>query len=200
LKSGTVLGVEDLWVTVTRQRFLQASTQKVVSRVLDTRQASTAANTIDDRHQEDEASRHWDVRDVGGPDLVDSGNLQIVQQIRVDGVLRGWLARVGFGHRALESHQPHQPLPGRRHGRRVTRGIEEAASPDCACREIPGLRWRKPRGARRDSRAHPSGSRWSGDPPPGPGARPAGSRGARCSSGSSRCRPSCSSSRRKKRG
>jgi hypothetical protein len=42
--------------------------------------------------------------------LVDSGNLQIVQQIRVDGVLRGWLARVGFGHRALESHQPHQPL------------------------------------------------------------------------------------------
>jgi hypothetical protein len=41
LKSGTVLGVEDLWVTVTRQRFLQASTQKVVSRVLDTRQAST---------------------------------------------------------------------------------------------------------------------------------------------------------------
>ena len=65
---------------------------------------------IDDRHQEEEASRHRDVGYIGGPDLIDLANLQIPQQIRVDRVFRGGLARVRLRRGALEPHQPHQSL------------------------------------------------------------------------------------------
>jgi len=45
---------------------------------------------VDDRNQIAEAPGHWDVRDVGGPDLVRPKDGEVAQQIREFLVLRRW--------------------------------------------------------------------------------------------------------------
>ena len=99
---------------------LNASMQKPVSSVLDSRHARTRREYQYDRHQVGEAARHRDVGDIAQTWFCDR---EPPQQIRVDGVVRRRRARCGLWRRALQPHQPHQALePTTTHGRRHATG------------------------------------------------------------------------------
>ena len=65
---------------------------------------------VDDCHQVREAMRHRDIRDIRRPDLIGAANIQVSQQVRVNGMLRRGLAGVWLGRDRLDSHQSHETL------------------------------------------------------------------------------------------
>ena len=69
-----------------------------------------AAEPVDHCHQVHEALAQCAVGHIGAPDLVDAGDRQATQQIRIDGVLGMGLAGSGLGRQPLQAHAPHQPL------------------------------------------------------------------------------------------
>lgn len=58
--------------------------------------------------QVDESAPHWNVRQIRGPDLVESVDNEIPQQVRIDPVFRMRLASVAFAVDGLDSHLGHQ--------------------------------------------------------------------------------------------
>ena len=146
---------------------LNASMQKPVSSVLDSRHARTRREYhVDDRHQVGEAARHRDVGDIRGPDLVRPCDREPPQQIRVDGVVRRRRARCGLWRRALQPHQPHQALDAL--------PIDHGALGLQRLRDSSGCRRRDAADA-----ARRSGASTPAPPRPGPPARSTRSTGSR---------------------
>lgn len=82
-----------------------AATPKSGPGVLESFQAGTLRLQDYDSHQVQEASRHGDVDDVRGPELVDSINLDSFQQVGIDSVSRRRLPAV----KQAQGGKPHLP-------------------------------------------------------------------------------------------
>ena len=108
---GALVGVEDLRPSVVARGVLQGVHAEIDGHGV--RQApgkDGAGVPVDDGDHVPPAALERDVRDVGGPDLVRSSDVQPSQQVGVDLVLRMRPARVWSRDKGLESHHPHQAL------------------------------------------------------------------------------------------
>src|SRR5947209_8575807 len=65
---------------------------------------------IHDRDEVEKSLLHRHIGDVCGPDLIRPANLEVSEQVRVDGMLRVRLARPWLGGHRLEPHHAHEPL------------------------------------------------------------------------------------------
>ncbi len=106
----TLVGVEDIGVPLA-QRFRQGRDAKAgVEQVRQSPSEDVAAHPVHDGDQVEKAVRHWDVRYIGGPHLVNPRDRQPAQQIRVNPMF----GRRPAGPRALvdsrQAHSLHQVL------------------------------------------------------------------------------------------
>lgn len=110
-KLRSLVGVENRWSAITAQGLLEGLDTKVRLKGIGNPPGQDfAAVPVHNGHKVHKPSFHWDVGDVGGPDLVGPFYDQIPQQIWVDFVLRMGPTGSRLGVYGLDAHQPHQPL------------------------------------------------------------------------------------------
>ena len=110
----TLVGIEDLRLTVPGERFLEGLDTKIsAERVGQSPRQHRAAHPVHDDHQVEEPLGHRDVGDVRAPHLIDPLDRDPAEEVRVDLVRRGCLARVRAlvdRHQAGEPHQASDPF------------------------------------------------------------------------------------------
>ena len=104
-----LIGVEDFRLAVAGDGFLKRIDAEIRGqRIGEPPGEHAAAGPIDDRHEIDEAPAHRDVGDIRGPDLVGPVDLQVPEQVRIDGMGRMAPAGIGLPVQRLDTHLLHQ--------------------------------------------------------------------------------------------
>jgi ATP-dependent Lhr-like helicase len=108
---GIVTAVEDIGLSESPQRLLQGVNAEVALHARRHAPGKHPARIpVHDRHEIDEAVRHWDVRDVGRPYLIGPVHRYVSEQVRVGCVLGSGGTRLRLGGDRRDVHHPHQPL------------------------------------------------------------------------------------------
>ena len=106
-----LVGVEDLRAPVTDQGLLEGLDTKVRLKGIGNPPGQNfAAVPVHDGHKVHKPTFHWNVGDIGSPDLVGPIDAQPSEQIGVNPVLRMGLTGSRLWVYCLDAHQPHQPL------------------------------------------------------------------------------------------
>jgi len=110
-KLSPLVGVENLRSAVAAQGLLESLDTKVrLKGIGNPGGQDFAAVPVHDGHKVHKPTFHWNVGDIGGPDLVGPIDAQASEQIGVDSVLRMGPTGSRLGIYCFDAHQPHQPL------------------------------------------------------------------------------------------
>lgn len=108
-KLAALIVVEDLRLAMAGQSFLdRLNAEPGLHRDREPPGQDAPAEPVDHGGEADEATRHANVGQVHGPDLVGTGDRQIAQEIRIDPVARCWLRTVGLTVEGLGAYPLHQ--------------------------------------------------------------------------------------------
>ena len=106
-----LIRVENPRRAISRKRFVERVDAKArVHRVRQSPRQNRPAGPVDDRHEIEKAMLHRNIGDVGRPNMIGLRNRHAAQQIGINLVPRGGLARAGARNQRDDSHQSHQPL------------------------------------------------------------------------------------------
>jgi hypothetical protein len=104
-----LIGIEDLRHTIAAHGLLhRVQTEVGRQRVGETPGHHPATRPVQDRKQVHEAPRHRDVGNIGGPDMIESRDLQVAQEIRIDPMGRMPAAEMRLPIQGLKAHAAHQ--------------------------------------------------------------------------------------------
>ena len=109
-KLAPLVGVEDLRLTFCQGRFQSSQAELRLQTVGEFPAQHIAAEPIHHGHQVEKAVFHRNIGDIGAPNLVGIGDIQALEQVRVDLVPLGRLACPGLAIHCLDTHQAHQPF------------------------------------------------------------------------------------------